>query len=66
MMLSESQRAAAQESGPDSGPAGPAGMGSCCPAGQQWWLCPGLTHSAQVRRRLQAGLAEQRGQAQDG
>lgn len=57
MMLFESRRAAAQESGsePDSGPAGPAGMGSCCPAGQQWWLCPGLTHSAQVRGRLQVG-----------
>lgn len=59
MMLSENPRAAAQESGsgPDSGPGpvGAAGMGSWHPAGQQWWLCQGLTHSAQVQRRLQVG-----------
>lgn len=57
-MFSENQKAAAQESGSGSdsgtGPAVAAGTGSC-PAGLQWWLCPGLTHSVQVRRRLQAG-----------
>lgn len=38
MMLSETQWAAVQEFGSeaDSGPAGPAGMGYCCPDGQQW------------------------------
>lgn len=69
MMLSESQRVAAQEfgSGPDSGPgpAGPAGMNCCCPAGQQQRLRLGQPHSAQVGRRVQAALAEQREQDQD-
>lgn len=68
MTPSEGQRAAAQESGsePDSGPAGPAGRGCCCPAGGQWRLCLGLNHCAKVRRSLQAGGAGQRGHAQDG
>lgn len=57
-MFSESQRVAAQESGSEPDSAGAAGMGSCDPAGQQQ-LWPALTHSAQARRRLQAGLAEQ-------
>lgn len=59
MMLSECYGAAAQESGsePDSGTetAGAVGMGSFCPAGQQWRLCPALTWSAEVRRTLQVG-----------